>query len=194
MNLIGVYNYTVVLTYLSLCMAVVGLGQATKGNMTAAVVCLVVAGICDAFDGKVARSKKDRTEDEKAFGIQLDSLCDVISFGVYPAMLCYFMGADSLLGSVCVFFYIFCAVTRLGFFNVLEAKRQQIESGANKEYRGLPVTTSAIIFPIVYACKFLLSSKMFSVLLHLYLLVVGFFFILDFKFKKPALKSARLTF
>lgn len=194
MRFIGVYNYTVILTYLSLCLAVLGLGEVTKGNDTVAVVCLVLAGLCDAFDGKVARSKKDRTEDEKAFGIQLDSLCDVISFGIYPAMLCYFMGADSLLGIVCVFFYIFCAVTRLGFFNVLEAKRQQTESGGNKVYRGLPVTTAAIVFPIVYVCKFILSSKMFVAMLHLYLLVVGFFFILDFKFKKPSLKSARLTF
>ena len=97
-HFIGFYNYTVILTYLRLCSAVFGMVQASKENFTIAIFCLMLCGICDAFDGTVARSKKDRTEDEKSFGIQLDSLCDSISFGVFPAFLCYYMGVDSLFG------------------------------------------------------------------------------------------------
>ena len=186
MKFIGVYDYTVILTYMSLFLSVVGFGQADKGNFTVSVLCLIIAGICDAFDGKVARSKKNRTEEEKAYGIQIDSLCDAISFGVYPAMLCYFMGVDSFIGTCCMFFYMLCGAIRLGFFNVLEAKRQETEIGGNKIYRGLPITTAAIIFPLVYACKFLLAENLFIALLHGYLLVVGFLFILDFKVKKPS--------
>lgn len=89
---IGVYDYTVILTYLSLFSAVFGMICAVDGEFNTSIVCLLIAGICDAFDGTVARTKKDRTEDEKAFGIQLDSLCDVISFGVFPACLCHSMG------------------------------------------------------------------------------------------------------
>ena len=44
------------------------------------------------FDGKIARTKKNRTEDEKRFGIQIDSLCDVVCFGVFPIVLCYELG------------------------------------------------------------------------------------------------------
>ena len=101
LRFIGIYNYTVILTYGSLLSAVIGMTLCAKGKFTAAVICLILSGICDAFDGTVARSKKDRTEDEKAFGIQIDSLCDLVSFGVFPAMLCYHLGADGFLGIAC---------------------------------------------------------------------------------------------
>ena len=79
--MIGIYNYTVVLTYMSLCSSVFGMTQAIHGHFKIAIFCLALSGLCDMFDGKVARSKKDRTDDEKAFGIQIDSLCDVLSAG-----------------------------------------------------------------------------------------------------------------
>ena len=91
-GLIGFYDYTVILTYLSLFSAVIGMDQAWRGEFTHAIICLFLCGFCDAFDGTVARTKKGRTDDEKTFGIQLDSLCDVIAFGVFPAFLCHFMG------------------------------------------------------------------------------------------------------
>ena len=83
-RLIGVYDYTVILTYLSLVSSVFGMIQAVHGDYKTAVFCLAISGLCDGFDGRVARTKKDRTEDGKQFGIQLDSLCDVICFGVFP--------------------------------------------------------------------------------------------------------------
>ena len=186
---IGVYDYTVILTYLSLLSAVLGMIQAAHGRFTAAVLCLLLSGICDAFDGTVARTKKDRTEDEKAFGIQLDSLCDVISFGVFPAFLCFFMGMDGFLGTVIVFLYCLCAVIRLAFFNVLEGKRQQVEGGSNKTYRGLPVTSVSIILPLAYVLRFFVPQAFFAKLLHVVLLVTAFLFILDFPVKKPDLKK-----
>ena len=82
-RLIGFYDYTVVLTYLSLISSVFGITQAIHGNYKWAILCLALSGFCDAFDGRVARTKKDRDEDEKSFGVQLDSLCDVICFGVF---------------------------------------------------------------------------------------------------------------
>lgn len=185
MKLLGVYDYTVILTYMSLLSAVFGMLQATKGNFGIAVACVAVSGICDAFDGAVARTKKDRTEEEKGFGIQVDSLVDLISFGFVPAFLCYFMGMDGIAGTCIVFIYILCALIRLAFFNVLETKRQKTQSGSNKVYRGLPVTSIAVIFPIVYLMKFILSTKTFLVLLHVMLSVVAFLFVLDFKVQKP---------
>lgn len=184
-KLIGFYDYTVILTYMSAVSAVFGMVQASKGSFTAAIICLVVSGICDGFDGKVARTKKNRTDDEKSFGIQLDSLCDVVSFGVFPAFLCYCMGVDGIFGLICVCLYSLCAVIRLAFFNVLETKRQQVESGCNKYYRGLPVTSISIIFPFLYLSHGLFAEVVFTGILHGMLLIVAFLFILDFKVKKP---------
>ena len=185
LRFIGFYDYTVILTYLSLISAVVGMTLSAQGRFTAAVLCLMLSGLCDAFDGTVARSKKDRTEDEKAFGIQIDSLCDAVSFGVFPAVLCYHLGADGLVGVVCMALFVLCAVIRLGFFNVLEGKRQQTEGGSNKTYRGLPVTTSSMLFPLAYGLKFLLKPRAFTAVLCLLMLLTAFLFVLDFTMKKP---------
>lgn len=188
-RLIGVYDYTVILTYIGLISSVFGMTQAIHGDYKAAIFCLALSGICDAFDGRIARTKKDRTEDEKAFGVQLDSLCDVICFGVFPALICYLLGVRGLLGLVLIIFYCLCAVIRLAFFNVLEGKRQQIEGGSNKEYRGLPVTSIAFILPVTFWLQFVIPDFAFLVLLHVVLLVVGFLFILDFPVRKPNLRT-----
>ena len=185
LRFIGVYDYTVILTYISLISAVTGMIFASKGNFAVAVLCVFISGFCDAFDGMVARSKKNRTEDEKSFGIQLDSLVDVVSFGVVPAFICYQMGVQGVIGLVCVFGYSICAVIRLAFFNVQEGKRQQQESGINKYYRGLPVTSISLIFPVVYLLRGMVEPEMFAVVLHIMLALTGFLFILDFKVKKP---------
>ena len=182
---IGFYNYTVVLTYISLISSVLGIIAASRGNYTIAVICIFFSGVCDAFDGAVARTKKNRTDDEKSFGIQLDSICDVISFGVAPAMTCYFMGVNREIGLVVVIFYVLTALIRLAFFNVLEINRQSKEGGgAAKYYRGLPVTTISIILPIIYIFRFILINRSFVFLLHMMLLIVGVLFVLDFKIKK----------
>jgi CDP-diacylglycerol--serine O-phosphatidyltransferase len=185
MRFIGFYDYTVILTYMSLISAVTGMVLAGKGRFTAAVLCLILCGICDAFDGTVARSKKNRTEDEKAFGIQIDSLCDEVSFGVFPALLCHHMGMDTGVGFVILCLYALCGVIRLAFFNVQEGKRQQTEGGCNKTYRGLPITSSSMILPLIYLLRSVLPGKVFGILLHLVMAVTGFLFVLDFSVKKP---------
>ena len=186
---IGVYDYTVILTYLSLLSAVIGIAKAAQGAYTFAVLCLLFSGVCDAFDGVVARTKKNRTENEKGFGIQIDSLCDVISFGVFPALLCYFMGMDGVIGLVIVFMYSLCAVIRLAFFNVLEANRQKKEDGCAKSYRGLPVTSISILFPVVYCFHRWMPADAFLVVLHVLMAVVAFLFVYDFAVPKPDWKK-----
>ena len=182
---IGFYDYTVILTYMSLISAVLGMTFSHQGRFDAAVLCLFFCGFCDTFDGTVARSKKNRTDDEKAFGIQSDSLCDCVSFGVFPAMLCYCMGLNTVLGTVIVSLFSLCAVIRLGFFNVLEIKRQQTEGGCNKYYRGLPVTSIAALLPFAYLVGKLLANDVFVIVLHVLMAVTAFLFVLDFRLKKP---------
>ena len=66
--MIGYYNYTVILTYFSLMSSMAGMMFTVNGRFKSAVFCLALSGLCDMFDGKIARRKKDRTEDEKKFG------------------------------------------------------------------------------------------------------------------------------
>lgn len=91
--MIGFYNYTVWLTFIGMLSSVVGMGFAVQGKIIAAVICLMFSGFCDMFDGIVARTKKDRTDEEKRFGIQLDSLSDIVCFGVLPFVIGVSVGA-----------------------------------------------------------------------------------------------------
>ncbi len=183
--MIGFYDYTVILTYLSLASSTVGMMFALNGHFRLAITCLAISGLLDMFDGKVARSKKDRTPDQKMFGVQIDSLCDAICFGFFPAIFCYSIGVRGVLADLVIVYYATAAVIRLAFFNVLEINRQQDEDGANKFYHGLPVTSIAVILPIVFLLNFVLSAKVFYWVLLLTLFVTGTLFIVDFKFKKP---------
>jgi len=183
--MIGFYNYTVILTYISLLISVFGIIQAFGGRFRTAILCLALSGLCDMFDGKIARSKRDRTDDEKLFGMQIDSLCDVICFGIFPAMICFLIGVRGIAGSMLVGYYCVCSVIRLAFFNVLETRRQAEEDGANKYYHGLPITSMAVILPLVFLLQAVLSECVFVIVLHFALFIVGTLFIVDFKLKKP---------
>ena len=181
MSFIGFYNYTVILTYISLISSLIGMKYAYEGKFTAAICCLAISGICDLFDGAVARTKKNRTADEKNFGIQIDSLCDVICFGVFPAVLLYFIGTSTILGFAILAFYVLCALIRLAFFNVLETKRQTSEGGCTKGYRGLPVTSISIILPIVYLLdSIFVPDNIMRIVYYVVPFLVGLLFITDF--------------
>ena len=184
MKFIGFYNYTVILTYLSLISGFGGILAATQGKLGLAVICLGFSGFCDMFDGMVARTKKNRTADEKNFGIQIDSLCDMICFGVLPGIYLYFSGLNTPWGVGIAAFYVLCALIRLAFFNVLESRRQQKEDGCAKFYRGMPVTTAAIIFPAVYVIGLLLPDPAVAVTYHILPVIMGILFIADFRVPK----------
>lgn len=183
--MIGFYDYTVILTYMSLASSTIGMMLAINGHFRLAMTCLALSGLLDMFDGKVARTKKNRTDDQKMFGVQIDSLCDVICFGFFPALLCYLIGMRGALAIVAILYYCTAAVIRLAFFNVLESNRQLRESGANKCYHGLPVTSISIILPIIFLLNFVLPGKAFYWAILLTLVIAGTLFIVDFKLKKP---------
>lgn len=188
MKFLGVYDYTVILTFMSLISAVCGMTLSSSGRFTAAVLCLVFSGVCDAFDGTVARSKPGRSEEEKAFGIQLDSLCDTVSFGVFPALLCFHLGVTGIPGRIILCIYCICGTIRLAYFNVLETRRQQQEDGSSRSFRGIPITTSSLLIPLAYCTRVFLPGKVFVIVLQAVLALLAFFFILDFHVPKPDVK------
>ena len=213
--MIGFYNYTVWLTYLSLISAGTGIMVTLHDHAHPfiGVFFLLVCGLCDAFDGKVARSKKNRTDIEKKYGIQIDSLADMVSFGVLPACIGSAMlrvipqnikewgtiGAAKLLKSpniwICyaiVILYILAALIRLAYFNVTEEERQKTEDGVRKYYEGLPVTASALIFPTVMLFQYLLPDDITSVY-FVVMLITGLLFLSKIPVRKPSTKGI-LTF
>ena len=186
--MICVFDYTVILTYVSFASSIYGMICAMTGHFRWAIFCLALSGLCDMFDGKIARRKKDRTEDEKRFGIQIDSLCDVVCFGVFPIVLCYNLGMRHVLSIALLVFYGLAGVIRLGYFNVMEEKRQEESSEVRKYYQGLPITSMSIALPLAFVAAPLLQGY-FLIVLHLLVLVIGILFITDFKFRKPTNKE-----
>ena len=83
---IGKYNKSVILTFLGLISSTLGICFTINNRISFAIICLITSGICDLFDGKIARMCK-RDDIEKDFGVQIDSLVDVISFLALPACI-----------------------------------------------------------------------------------------------------------
>ena len=214
LNMLGFYNYTVILTYLSLCSAVTGIfvGVSGTGHPFIATTCLMVCGFLDAFDGIVARSKKDRTEQEKKFGIQIDSLVDLVAFGVLPCAIGYSCYTSHYLNSfklsdkwhfmkplanckVTIFFIVFAlfvlaALIRLAYFNVMEEERQNKTDEKRKYYLGLPVTSSCLIFPTIMLIQYIIGKGFdISPFYVVAMLIVAFLYVSKIKIKKPGLKG-----
>ena len=179
--MIGFYDYTVVVTYISLISSIMGMFFAIDGKLPLAVFCLAFSGLCDMFDGKIAR-----TDDEKAFGIQIDSLCDIVCFGIFPIILGYQLGMCKIYSLMILAFYGVAGVIRLAYFNVMEEKRQSETSENRKYYQGLPITSMSVIMPLLFMVSvFFPGFRYFLVCLHIAMLLVGFLFILNFRFRKP---------
>ena len=183
--MIGFYNYTVILTYMGMFSGFMGIVSAWEGNLKMALLCLIYSGICDMFDGKIA-STMERTKQEKRFGIQIDSLSDIICFGVLPALIVLGKNKDSLLCILISATYLLCALIRLAWFNVNEEERQASEEGGRKEYLGLPVTTSALGMPLFMGIGNLFSLPLDKVYPWV-LLGMGIAFLTPFRLKKPHL-------
>lgn len=200
--MIGYYNYTVYLTYASLISGVLGIMISLSGNGHPFIGAffLLFSGLCDAFDGKVARTKQDRMEREMKFGIQIDSLSDLVAFGVLPASIgvAMFRGISldkkgamkiyTVLVFAIVALYVLAAMIRLAFFNVTEEERQQTETGARKRYVGLPVTSAALIFPTVLLVHYLTSIDITPIYLAV-MLFTAFAFVSKIEIAKPGLKG-----
>jgi CDP-diacylglycerol---serine O-phosphatidyltransferase len=105
-----------------------------NGDFVAAALAILVAGVLDTADGRVARW----TRTESQFGAEYDSLSDMVAFGVAPALVAFSWGLDSLgkAGWVATFVYMACAALRLARFNT---------NGDNKAFTGLASPSAAVI-------------------------------------------------
>ncbi len=142
-----------------------------NGDFFPAAVAILVAGIFDGLDGRVARL----TDSTSNFGMQLDSLCDLVSFGVAPALLAYLWALIPYgrYGWLAAFLYVATTALRLARFNSM-AEEPEDENNENHDFVGLPCPAAAgAIATMVMFFRYLGATdtvKHFSILLLVYLL------------------------
>ena len=152
-------------TLCSLLSASLGIYFAVQGLFYFAVIGGAWAVLFDWLDGSIARRMQGRTADDKAFGGQLDSLVDIVSFGVLPAVILlsysnynpwYFPGAFAIIGA--------CAI-RLSYFNIYGLTEE-------KTYTGLAVDNNGLLISLAFLFESLFSKSLFSIGLYILILLI----------------------
>ncbi len=182
--MIGFYDYTVVLTYIGLFSGLYGMYQVSEGNIFLAVAALMFAGFCDMFDGPVARTKKNRSTREKRFGTQIDSLNDLLCFGVLPSTIGVGLGVHNTFFWPVLFLFPLGGLIRLAYFNVLEEERTGILTKGQKTFTGLPITSSALLLPLVFLLKDYINVD-FVYVYATAMSIITVLFVMTFKLPKP---------
>jgi CDP-diacylglycerol---serine O-phosphatidyltransferase len=111
-----------------------------------AFLLLPAALLCDVLDGYVARLDKRR---QSRLGADLDSLADVISFGVAPAVLGFTLGLRGGWDMLILTYFVICGVSRLARFNVTAAALADAATGKVKYFEGTPIPTSIVIVALL---------------------------------------------
>jgi CDP-diacylglycerol--serine O-phosphatidyltransferase len=111
-----------------------------------AFVLLPAALLCDVLDGHVARLERTR---QSRLGADLDSLADVISFGVAPAVLGFTLGLRGGWDMLLLTYFVVCGVSRLARFNVTSAELSDAATGKVKYFEGTPIPTSIVIVALL---------------------------------------------
>jgi len=131
----GVYILPNLFTTASIFIGFYAILSASQGHFFRAAVCIVVAHVCDGLDGRIARL----TNTTSAFGVQYDSLADLVAFGVSPAILIYYWALQPfgawgwLAGSL----FVVCGALRLARFNA------QAAVSKSNDFIGLPIPAAA---------------------------------------------------
>ena len=140
--------------------AVLGIYFAVLGNFPAAIIGMIWATLFDWGDGIIARRMKGRTDESRAFGGQLDSLIDIVSFGILPALILLSYGEFSPLFLPGAFLIIAACAIRLSYFNLF---------GLNDDssYIGMAVDNNGIILAFVFLFESVLNHTFFSVIIYI---------------------------
>jgi CDP-diacylglycerol--serine O-phosphatidyltransferase len=165
----GIYLLPNLITSAGLFCGIISLVQTMQGNYATAAIAILVAQVFDALDGRVARL----TNSTSRFGVEYDSLCDLVSFGVAPGLLIYKWALMpwGVWGWSAIGLYVICSAIRLARFNLLVGR---VDSGY---FLGLPVPGSALMLSSVvlmygYVGKLALPPKHIALLTLTYALAL----------------------
>lgn len=128
------------------------LATGTSRFLWTAFILLPAALVCDVLDGYVARLNAKR---QSLLGADLDSLADVISFGVAPAVLGFTLGLRGGWDMAILTYFVVCGVSRLARFNVTAAALSDASTGKVKYFEGTPIPTSIVIVLLLGVAQYL---------------------------------------
>ena len=151
---------------LGLLSAVIGIYFAILGNFPVAIIGVLWAVLFDWFDGILARKMKGRTKVQGDFGAQLDSMIDIISFGVLPAIILLSYGGYGIWFLPGAFLIIAASAVRLTYFNVYGL----IDS---KTYKGFPLDNNVLILALVFLFEGLFEPPSFSILIYVLMIFLS---------------------
>jgi phosphatidylserine synthase len=146
--------------------AILGIYFAFLGNFPAAMIGLIWAVFFDWSDGIIARRMKGRTSEQGEYGAQLDSLIDIVSFGICPAVILLSYGNFNPWYIPGAFVIVATGVIRLSYFNVFGLVDKST-------YRGFPLDNNAIVLVFLFLFDGLLSPAIFGSILYALLMALA---------------------
>ncbi len=169
----------------SIFVAIVSIIQSSKGNFEQASWFIILSLVLDGLDGKIARL----TKGESKFGIEFDSLADIVAFGVAPAMLIYFQIGHgySKFGTLIVALYVVFGAVRLARFNITTSKNDP------NVFIGLPIPAAALFLVSLSQIDYKYNISFLEPIILILALIVGILMVSNFRylaFKKIEFKKA----
>ena len=146
--------------------AVFGIYFAIEGNFLAAIISVLWAVLFDWYDGIIARKMKGRTKIQGNFGGQLDSMIDIVSFGILPAILLLSYGNYSIWFIPGAFVIVATSTIRLSYFNVFGL----ID---NKTYQGMPLDNNVLILAFLFLFESFFEHSTFSIIIYVILMLLS---------------------
>ena len=148
--------------------ALFGIYFAIEGNFSAAIIGVLWAVLFDWYDGIIARNMSGRTKEQGEFGSQLDSIIDMVSFGVLPAVLLLSYGNYSFWFMPGAFIIVATAAIRLSYFNIYGL----VDS---KTYKGLALDNNVLILAFVFLFETFFTYSTFAILIYALLMILSAF-------------------
>lgn len=136
MNILKLLKFADIFTIANLSCGILSITTSMEGNSGLSALLLFIAVIFDVLDGKIAGLMQQKN----IFGKQIDSMSDLVSFGIAPMFLFYSLETPGTLVSILLLFFIVCGMLRLARYNISET------SG----FEGVPITVNGVLFPILY--------------------------------------------
>ena len=153
-------------SFIGLLSALLGIYFAIAGNFEAAIIGILWAILFDWYDGIIARKLKGRTKIQGVFGAQLDSMIDIVSFGIFPAIILLSYGNYNVWFIPGAFVIIAASAIRLSYFNVYGLIN-------SKTYRGLALDNNVLILAFLFLFESLFEHSTFSVGIYIILMILS---------------------
>jgi CDP-diacylglycerol--serine O-phosphatidyltransferase len=172
----GIYLLPTLFTIGNLFCGYSSLVRSVEGTLEQAAIFIIIAGVLDGLDGRIARLTRTSSD----FGVQFDSLADIVSFGIAPALLAYQWALLPLdrMGRFIAFIYVVCAAMRLARFNL------KVNVEEKRHFAGLPSPAAGgVIACVVFAFPERVSDRWVMVVMACFVTSVALLMISRFRYR-----------